>query len=136
MSSGFTTPNQPIRARSPAAPVHPRVSRITTEDFAEFDALVRANPVPTLTLPATVRRIVRVPGGTRVSSPAVSGGFQTPPRFVRNQSNPPGASPRSESPMTPVRGRIVHPDPSRPRVRARDFSAGSMEPPARRFRLE
>jgi hypothetical protein len=133
MSSGFTTPNQPIRARSPAAPVHPRVSRINNEDFEEFDALVRANPIPTLTLP--VRRIVRVPGGAPRSFP-VAFGRQTPPRLVRNQSNPPGASPRAESPMTPVRGRTVHPDPSRPRVRARDFSAGSQEPPAHRFRFE
>jgi hypothetical protein len=129
-NDGFTTPNQPIRSRSPATPRRHslRVTQEELNEFLEFDALVARNPVPVLALPpwtpvrqnairaedlppAAPRRIVRA--GLRRSFPVTPGGE-------------PSLSPSMVATPPPV-----------PRIRrARSPRSSSTEPPAKRTRYE
>ena len=124
-SNGYSTPNQPIRSRSPAAPIR-RVDRADTEDFSEFDALVARNPVP----------VLEIPPSTPVRQNAIR--MDTVPPMARRrivrvgirptEIPPPGGEPRIS--LIPPPGSPV----MTPRRRSRSPRSRSNEPPTSRIR--
>lgn len=124
-NSGYTTPDQPIRSRTPATPRR-RSLRATEEDYEDFrvfDAMVARNPVPVLAVPPrtpvrqnAIRLDITPPAAPRRI-------FGTGPRRVM-MAAPPGDEP---VPVTP---------PAAPRRRARSPHSSPDEPVIKRPRFE